>query len=309
MCKLCHCRSPLAFISASFTQLNSKPAPVMAAFSSLGPNSLTPNILKPDITAPGLNILAAFSKAASPTGLSFDKRHSNFNIVSGTSMSCPHVAGVAALLRGAHPTWSPATIKSAIMTTATRTDNNKEAIMNASFITAGPFNYGSGRVNPRQAFSPGLVYDLSYNDYMKFFCSLKYNSTQIMAVTGKGYTCPAKKPGLSNFNYPTITVSKLRGSLTLRRTVTSVEEGHVVYHAKVQSPPGVSVSTEPRNLSFSNAGEKKSFTVTLKALKSSKGNYVFGYLTWVSSKHTVASPIVVKIASTKSPRLTLARND
>lgn len=83
----------------SRTQLNIKPAPVMADFSSLGPNPISLDILKPDITAPGVNILAAYSEAAPITDLTFDNRHVPFNIIYGTSMATPHVAGVAALLK------------------------------------------------------------------------------------------------------------------------------------------------------------------------------------------------------------------
>lgn len=75
------------------------------------------NVMQPDITAPGVSILAAYSTASSPTGLSFDARRTPFNVESGTSMSCPHISGVVGLLTTLHPTWSPAMIKSAIMTT------------------------------------------------------------------------------------------------------------------------------------------------------------------------------------------------
>jgi len=61
-----------------------------------------------DVIAPGQDILAAVSPA-SGGGLSF-------NLYSGTSMSTPHVAGVAALLMDLHPDWSPMMIKSALMT-------------------------------------------------------------------------------------------------------------------------------------------------------------------------------------------------
>eukprot|EP00252_Welwitschia_mirabilis_P014131 TRINITY_DN3116_c0_g1_i9.p1 TRINITY_DN3116_c0_g1~~TRINITY_DN3116_c0_g1_i9.p1 ORF type:complete len:762 (-),score=169.38 TRINITY_DN3116_c0_g1_i9:277-2562(-) len=294
-------RHPVAYVSSPSTQLNSKPAPVMTSFSSQGPNSLTPDILKPDITAPGLNVLAAFSRATSPTGTSFDKRHVDFNIVSGTSVACPHVSGVAALLKAAHPTWSPASIKSAIMTTATRVDNNNEAILNSSHLTADPFNYGSGHVNPNKAYSPGLVYDLSYKDYIHFFCSLEYDPTQIKAITGKDFTCPTEKPHVHDFNYPAITVADLNGSIILERTVTNVEKGQAVYDAKVQSPSGVLVSVEPTQLNFSSVWQKKSFKVAMKALNSSQGNYVFGSLTWQSSKHVVVSPIVVNVTAVKDP--------
>jgi subtilisin family serine protease len=72
--------------------------------------------MQPDITAPGLNILAAWTPASSATGLPFDNRIVQYNLESGTSMSCPHAAGVATLLRAKYPNWSPAAIRSAIMT-------------------------------------------------------------------------------------------------------------------------------------------------------------------------------------------------
>jgi len=74
-------------------------------------------VLQPDITAPGVSVIAAWTRANSPTDLAFDLRRVAFNSESGTSMSCPHVSGVVGLLRTLHPEWSPAAIKSAIMTT------------------------------------------------------------------------------------------------------------------------------------------------------------------------------------------------
>ncbi|TKY65279.1 serine-type endopeptidase [Spatholobus suberectus] len=106
-------------MSTARTLLGRKPAPVMASFSSRGPNKIQPSILKPDVTAPGVNILAAYSLFASASNLPSDPRRGfPFNVLQGTSMSCPHVAGIAGLLKTLHPDWSPAAIKSAIMTTA-----------------------------------------------------------------------------------------------------------------------------------------------------------------------------------------------
>lgn len=73
--------------------------------------------MQPDITAPGLSVIAAYTEAEGPTNQEFDNRRVPFNSVSGTSMSCPHVSGIAGLLRTLYPHWSPAAIKSAIMTT------------------------------------------------------------------------------------------------------------------------------------------------------------------------------------------------
>ena len=78
-------------------------------------------ILQPDITAPGLNILAAWSEASSPTKLDGDHRVVQYNIMSGTSMTCPHVSAAAVLIKAAHPDWSSAAIRSAIMTTGKQT--------------------------------------------------------------------------------------------------------------------------------------------------------------------------------------------
>jgi len=74
--------------------------------------------VQPDIAAPGVNILAAWSPKSPPSQLSpLDTRSVNWNFQSGTSMACPHVSGIVALLKSAHPDWSPAAIKSALMTT------------------------------------------------------------------------------------------------------------------------------------------------------------------------------------------------
>jgi len=292
-------RHPVASIY-SRTQLNIKPAPVMADFSSQGPNPISPDILKPDITAPGVNILAAFSEAAPITDLTSDNRHVPFNIISGTSMATPHVAGVAALLKQLQPHWSPGSIKSALMTTAKITDNTKGRIKDSSLQTGGPFNYGAGHVNPNGAADPGLVYDLSTRDYNSFLCSLNYNSTQIKAITGKVFACPAGEPKIYDLNYPSISVSDLKGSVTVKRTVTNVGNGPAIYRAKVQSPDGISVSVQPQVLQFSRSGEKKSFNVALRAVKSSAGEYVFGSITWVNRQHLVASPIAVNATSVKT---------
>ena len=72
--------------------------------------------MQPDITAPGVEILAAYSPLGSPTE-DIDQRHVKYSVLSGTSMSCPHVTGVAAYIKTFHPDWSPAVIQSAIMTT------------------------------------------------------------------------------------------------------------------------------------------------------------------------------------------------
>ncbi|KAI3956997.1 hypothetical protein MKW92_012163 [Papaver armeniacum] len=132
---------PVASFVFKGTVIGSSPsAPKVASFSSRGPNLITPEILKPDIIAPGLNILAA-----APSGLEVEKRRVAFNIRSGTSMSCPYMSGLATMLRKAHPTWSPAAIKSSLMTTAYNADNAGNQITDqASGNISTPFQHGAG---------------------------------------------------------------------------------------------------------------------------------------------------------------------
>jgi subtilisin family serine protease len=71
--------------------------------------------MQPDITGPGVNILAAWSPVA--TEDTVEQQSVNYNIISGTSMSCPHISAVAAIIKSYNPSWTPAAIMSAIMTT------------------------------------------------------------------------------------------------------------------------------------------------------------------------------------------------
>ncbi|KAH6788806.1 Subtilisin-like serine endopeptidase family protein [Perilla frutescens var. frutescens] len=286
-------RSAVAYITKPMTQLGTKPAPFMAAFSSKGPNTITPEILKPDVTAPGVSIIAAYTEAQGPTNQDFDTRRVLFNSVSGTSMSCPHVSGVVGLLKTLHPHWSPAAIKSALITTAKTRDNTLKPLTNASYSKATPFSYGGGHVQPNRAMDPGLVYDLSVNDYLDFLCALGFNKTQIKLFSDEPHTC-SKKVSLINFNYPSITVPNLSGSVTVTRKVKNVGSPGT-YRARVRSPRGVSVKVEPDTLKFETAGEEKAFSVTLHARKyGALRDYVFGQLIWSDGRHYVRSPIVVK---------------
>ncbi|GER29219.1 subtilisin-like serine endopeptidase family protein [Striga asiatica] len=210
-------RSPKARITKPITLLDTTPAPVMAAFSSQGPNPVMPEILKPDITAPGVSIIAAYTGAVGPTGQDFDKRRVPFNSISGTSMSFPHVAGVVSLLKKLYPKWSPAAIKSAIMTTASTIDNTWNPITNNSNAKATPFNYGGGHIDPNRVMDPGLIYDLQTTDYLNLLCALGYNQTQIKLFWKKSITCRKPNIRLIDFNYPSLTVPFFNGPVTVTR--------------------------------------------------------------------------------------------
>ncbi|KAK7390057.1 hypothetical protein VNO78_25355 [Psophocarpus tetragonolobus] len=295
-------KAPTASISFLGTTYGD-PAPVMAAFSSRGPSAVGPDVIKPDVTAPGVNIMAAWPPRTSPSNLNSDKRSVLFNIVSGTSMSCPHVSGIAGLIKSVHKDWSPAAIKSALMTTAS-TSNNKGAPIadNASNNSAfaEPFAFGSGHVNPERASDPGLVYDINSKDYLNYLCSLKYTSTQIALLSKSNFKCATKTSlRAGDLNYPSFAVlfgkSARNASVTFKRVVTNVGNPTNSYAVKVEEPKGVAVRVQPRNMSFRKIGEKMNYKVTFVSYGKTTvtGSSSFGSLTWVSSKYAVRSPIAV----------------
>lgn len=289
--------NPTALIRFKGTVLGSR-APVLASFSSRGPSFFGPDIIKPDMTAPGVNILATWPPNISPTELKSDKRRVRFNIVSGTSMSCPHVSGIAALLKSKHRSWSPAAVKSALMTTAYTLDSRGSLMADAASNGTGPatpFGFGSGHVDPEKAADPGLVYDISTKDYLYHLCSLKYNSTQIGLFFGGKFNCHNRsdlQPG--DLNYPSFAVG-LSGNVTAtyKRRVRNVGIGVSSYGVRVSEPKGVSMVVRPRVLKFRKIGEEKSYTVSFTAKGNVFASFSFGSLIWSFGKYSVTSPIVV----------------
>lgn len=296
--------NPTAKITPGGTQLGIEPSPVVAAFSSRGPNPITPEILKPDFIAPGVNILAGWTNKIGPTGLKEDPRHVDFNILSGTSMSCPHVSGLAALLKAAHPEWSPAAIKSALMTTAYSTYKNGEGLQDvANGMASTPFDHGAGHVDPVSALNPGLVYDASADDYLSFLCALNYSSTSIRMFADKNFTCSmGKKYRVEDLNYPSFAVPLLTDSgegggssaptvVKYTRSLTNVGTP-ATYTVSISSKiRAVKITVEPETLTFIKQNEKKVYTVTFTASSMQSGTTSFASLAWSGGKYVVNSPI------------------
>ncbi|KAH6788579.1 hypothetical protein C2S51_003585 [Perilla frutescens var. frutescens] len=172
----------------------SRAAPAVSDDSSRGPSRGYEGILKPDIMAPGVLILAAFNPHSRAAQIGKNVYlSSDYTLLSGTSMLCPHIPGIAALLKAAHPDWSPAAIQSAMMTTANPLDNTNQPIRELANVLASPLNIGSGNVDPNRALDPGLVYDAS------LVCSMNFTRNQTRTINRSTYSC--SNPN-SNLNYP-----------------------------------------------------------------------------------------------------------
>jgi subtilisin family serine protease len=279
-------------------------APQMNNSSSRGPNVANANIMKPDLTAPGTDILAAVS-----ADLTRDQRNAvaagspapvkDFAFYTGTSMASPHVAGIAALLKQRHPDWSPAMIKSALMTTAYDTFNdglNGAVPWDSTARTTGtlPWGQGAGHVAPSVAVDPGLVYDASEIDYARFLCGLG-----ITNVYGPS-TCSAVgtiQP--YNLNLASLTAANVLGILTMTRTVTNVGGTAATYNANAVLP-GFTVDVQPATLTLA-PGAKGTFTVKLTRTTAPLNTWVYGKLTWSDGMHTVRSPLTARAATLAAP--------
>ena len=303
-------RNPVATITfKNRTVLGVRPAPTLAAFSSRGPSFLNVGILKPDIMAPGLNILAAWPSSVARTDAA--AAPPSFNVISGTSMATPHVSGVAALVKSVHPDWSPAAIKSAILTTSDEVDNTGGPILDEQHnktMLFGPFNTGAGHVNPTRAADPGLVYDIGAAEYAGFLCTLVGEYVLPIIVRNSSLQSCRDLPrvGQSHLNYPSITVELEKTPFTVNRTVTNVGPAESTYTANVTlaAETSLKLSVSPETLVFSKAGEKKTFAVTVSGrfTKAAQAVAVLeGSLRWVSPEHVVRSPVVLYIPVASAP--------
>ncbi|XP_024540708.1 subtilisin-like protease SBT4.8 [Selaginella moellendorffii] len=263
----------------------------------------------PDLVAPGADILAAWSPEQ-PINDYGKPMYTDFNIISGTSMACPHASAAAAFVKSRHPSWSPAAIKSALMTTGTEEnkntslpslivclvfvarflDNTKSPIKDYDGEEASPFVMGAGQIDPVAALSPGLVYDISPDEYTKFLCTMNYTRDQLELMTGKNLSC-APLDSYLDLNYPSIVVpiAQFGGpnstKAVVNRKVTNVGAGKSVYNISVEAPAGVTVAVFPPQLRFKSVFQVLSFQIQF-TVDSSKFEWGYGTLTWKSEKHS-----------------------
>ncbi|WP_190094297.1 S8 family serine peptidase [Streptomyces melanogenes] len=268
-------------------------APEVAGFSSSGPDPLTGgDLLKPDLTAPGVDIAAGVVPGGTNGAFT-----GGFGLMSGTSMSAPHIAGLALLLRAQHPNWSPMAVKSALMTTAYTTDNQDRPIQRSG-ADATPLDYGSGHVLAAAALDPGLVYDSTSADWADFICS----GPRPSRPAGADPCAAASRIDRSDLNYPSIAVGALTGRQSVTRTVTNVGAAKAVYKAAVQAPAGFRVQVSPDVLEV-EPGASARYTVAFTQTDAVYGSWSFGSVTWSDAhgRHHVRSPLAVQARQLSVP--------
>jgi hypothetical protein len=222
-------------------------------------------------------------------------------------MSSPHVAGLLALVKQAHPDWSPGMAKSALMTTAYQKVRDNDRVSRAT-----PFAIGSGHVDPAgqqgsgSPFDPGLVYDAGFLDYLGFLCDADRSVFANPAGTCGSLEAAGIPTKATNLNYPSIGIQAVTGSETVTRTVTrvarpgSTSTRAVEFRAGVSAPAGLSVTVSPNRLRLA-PGQSASFTVTVTNVSAPVDEWRFGSLTWKSESHDVYSPIAVKAKALNAP--------
>lgn len=271
---------PTATINQATIVLNT-PAPLTATSSSRGPLLASGSLLKPDLMAPGTDILAAVAPPGNNGRL--------FDLYTGTSMSSPHVAGIAALMKQLHPDWSPMAIKSALMTTGY--DVIDADTTNAATLI---FRHGAGFVRPMNAADPGLVFDSAFADWLGFLCG-----TQLPTSFCTNAGVPVLNP--SDLNGASIAIGALAGSQTVTRTVTNVGNWSEVYTPSVSGLTGVDVVISPATLTVPKGGTA-TFTIKFTQVSAPLNAYAGGQLTLTGNLgHKVRVPMVVKPVALSAP--------
>lgn len=282
-------KSKVKSMRFTLTELGTKPAPRVASFSSRGPDPISPGILKPDIVAPGVDVLAAVAPNIPFIEIGNYELVTDYALYSGTSMAAPHVAGVAALLKAIHWEWSPAAIRSAIMTTAYPINIAENEIGD---VPATPLDFGAGHIDPNKAMDPGLIYDTDFQDYVEFLCGLGYDEKQMKAVIRRNqWNCSQESTDL---NYPSFAAvfTNETTAKNFSRVVTNVGAEDSIYRAVLEFPAGMNIRIEPGTLKFTQKYQLLDFALSVEIDRESP-RVSYGYLKWIDQhNHTVSSPVV-----------------
>jgi len=261
------------------------PAPYTASFSSRGPlRAGGGDLLKPDVIAPGQDILAGVAPPGNAGRL--------FDLYSGTSMSSPHVAGLGALLTDLYPDWSPAMMKSALMTSGYDVLDGPNT--NPLLI----FRQGAGHVQPNLAANPGLVFDANFNDWLAFICNTQPAGLEATcnALWGAGYPTDA-----SDLNLASIAIGDLAGAQTVKRTVTNVGTAAETYNVAVSGLSGITTAVNPSSFTIA-PGATQEIAITFTRTTAPLNSYVGGQITWTGNPgHAVRIPVVIRPVALAAP--------
>ncbi len=233
---------------------------VLAGFSFRGPTPAPyDNLTKPDITGPGVNIYAALSEA-----------EGNYGLESGTSMSSPHIAGAAALVRGVHPNWSPMEVKSALQMTAKIDGLRQDEVT--------PWNaddVGSGRVDLTKAALAGLTMDESVENFE--------------AADPSGGTI-----SMTQLNLASLRNTNCGATCTWTRTFKNRLNGSGTWTPSAVNPAGYTLSFSPATFTVA-PGYTQTVTITATATGTPPTTLQFGRvdLTESSAKSPVQHLTVV----------------
>jgi len=234
---------------------------VMAQFSSRGPGT---DFLKPDVTAPGLQILAGNTPV--PTDVAVGPPGELYQAIAGTSMSGPHAAGVSALVKAAHPDWTPGQIKSALMTSSV------QDVLKEDGTKADPFDRGAGSIRADRAIRPTVTFDVPAADYL---------------------ASATDKEGRLDLNVPSIYVNPMPGGITTTRTLTNVSGRSQTFKVTTQEPSGVDISVSPSRFSLAS-GASRTLTIEISAPNKPDGWY-FGQIT-IDPQREGANSAVLPVA-------------
>ncbi|GAA0583137.1 S8 family serine peptidase [Kribbella sandramycini] len=214
---------------------------VITNFSSRGPGG---DFLKPDVTAPGLHILAG--QTPTTEAPSQGPPGNLYQVIAGTSMSSPHVAGAAALLFALHPSWTPGQVKSALETTAKTTVKKSDKV-----TPADPFDTGGGRIDLTKAGDPGLTLDETAANYAA-------SATDAL--------------NRIDLNLPSVNAPTMPGVITAERVVKNVTNSKLRFTASGTTVSGANVAVLPPVFEVA-PGKSQKLTIVITAAELPDGQY------------------------------------
>jgi hypothetical protein len=234
-------------VMATWAQGTAQPGQpdVMASFSSRGPVG---DWIKPDVTAPGVQVLAGMTPQPDQTTADNGPPGNLYQAIAGTSMSSPHSAGASALVKASHPSWTPAEIKSALMTSSIQS-----VVKEDGTTPADVFDMGAGRVQVDRAVNPTLIFNETY-------------ANMVAAGTDTLHR--------TDLNIPSVDATTMAGSISTQRTAINVSGKTQNLDVQITEPAGVTITVGNNNHALHIAkGASLTFPITISAPAVANGQY------------------------------------